>query len=79
MTKIFYNGDRSKFILEKCVAIHIDAYELYKETREELAESIKILNHKGGIRYTTRMKNNIEATHTSVAVKHFSILYYFFN
>ena len=68
MTKIFYNGDRSKFTLEKFVAIHMEAYELYKETGEELAESIKILNHKGGIRYTTRMENNIEATRTSVAV-----------
>ena len=46
----------------------MEAYELYKEAGEELAESIKILNHKCGVGYTTRIENNIEATRTSVAV-----------
>ena len=68
MMRTFYRGDTTKFKWRNYVDIHLEAHRLFYEAEEELSDTIKILNFKGGIRPEAGLESTIEVARATPAI-----------
>ena len=61
MSRTFYRGDTTKFTWEKYVSVHLEAHRMFFDAKEPLADTIKILNFKTGIRPEAGLESSIDA------------------
>ena len=69
MSRTFYKGDTTKFTWEKYVTVHLEAHRMFHDAKEPLAETIKILNFKTGIRPEAGLESSIDAARAIPALK----------